>query len=130
VNYTNKDGLRAATLAGYGTALEYLFTLRKFKPPIDSSDPTNCKKEEDIAVQRLPLNSAIFAELMKMAQVSKSTESEKAVLFDVTCIGRFLGPQVSKYAQTLLTKINNHVYPSGKKVIKAFTANDFVFLNK
>jgi hypothetical protein len=60
----------------------------------------NCKKEEDIAVQRLPLYNAIFAELKKMAQASKSPDSEKNVLFDVTCIGRFLGPRVSEYAQT------------------------------
>jgi len=138
VNYTNKDGLRAATLAGYATALGYLFTLRGFKSPIDSSDPnnvgamliSNCKKEEDIAVQRLPLNNSIFAELKKMAKFSKSTDSEKNVLFDITCIGRFLGPRVSEYAQTTPMKIDYHVYPSGKKVIKAFTANDFVFLDK
>ena len=120
VNYTNKDGLRAATLAGYATALGYLFTLRGFKSPIDSSDPnnvgamliSNCKKEEDIAVQRLPLNNSIFAELKKMAKLSKSTDSEKNVLFDITCIGRFLGPRVSEYAQTTPMKIDYHVYPS------------------
>jgi hypothetical protein len=92
VNYTNKDELRVATLAGYETAVGYLFTLRGFKLPIDSSDPnnvgamliSNCKKEEDIAVQRLPLNNAIFAELKKMAKASKSPDSEKNELFDIT----------------------------------------------
>jgi hypothetical protein len=47
----------------------------------------------------------------------------------VICIGRFIGPQVSEYAQTSPLKIDYHVYPSGKKVIKAFTANDFAFYN-
>jgi hypothetical protein len=37
---------------------------------------------------------------------------------------------VSEYAQTSPTKIDYHVYPSGKKVIKAFIAADFVFLDK
>jgi len=138
VNYTNKDWLRAATLSGYATAIGLLFGLRGFDPPIVMSDPNNwgaalianCKKEEDIAVQRLPLNNTIFAELKKMAQASKSPDSEKNVLFDVTCIGRFLGPRVSEYAQTSPTKIDYHVYPSGKRVIKAFIADDFVFLDK
>ena len=48
-------------------------------------------------------------------------------MFDVACIGRFIGPRVSKYAQTSPLKVDYHVYPSGKKVIKAFTANDFAF---
>jgi hypothetical protein len=76
------------------------------------------------------LNNTNFAELKKMAQASKSSDSEKNVLFDVTCIGRFLGPRVSDYSQTSPTKINYHVYPFGKKVIKAFIADDFVFLGK
>ena len=140
MNYTNKDGLQAATLAGYAAAMGLLFGLRGFDPPIVMSDPnnwgatliSNCKKEEDIAVKRLPLNNTIFAELKKMAQASKSSDLEKNVLFDVTCIGRFLvlGPRVSEYAQTSPTKIDYHVYPSGKKVIKAFIANDFVFLDR
>jgi hypothetical protein len=138
VNYTNKDGLRAATLSGYASAIGLLFGLRGFNPPIVKDDPNNwgallianCKKEEDIAVQRLPLNSAIYAELKRMAQASKSPDSEKNVLFDVTCIGRFLGPRVSEYAQTSPSTIDYHVYPSGKKVIKAFIADDFVFLDK
>jgi hypothetical protein len=64
MNYTNKDGLRAATLAGYAKAVNTLFTLRGFPAPVDLSNPDNpagCKimnhqKEEDIAVQQYPLN--------------------------------------------------------------------------
>jgi hypothetical protein len=37
---------------------------------------------------------------------------------------------VSKYAQTTDKNVDYHVYPSGKKVIKAFTANDFCFFDK
>ena len=51
-------------------------------------------------------------------------------MFDITCLGRFIGPRVSEYAQTSSKKVDRHEYPSGKKVIKAFTANDFAFFDK
>ena len=84
VNYTNKDGLQAATLKGYTAAIGLLFGLSGFNSTIVMLDPNNwgaalianCKKEEYIAVQRLPLNNAIFSELKKMAQASKSPDSE------------------------------------------------------
>jgi hypothetical protein len=132
------DGLRANTLRGYALALGTLFTLRGFKPPIDISDPnnlggiiiTNCKREEDIAAQRSPLSNAIFAELQRKASASHSPDSEQKCIFNVACVGRFIGPRVSEYAQTSPLKVDYHVYPSGKKVIKAFTANNFAFYEK
>ncbi len=39
-------------------------------------------------------------------------------------------PRVSEYAQTTDKNVDYHVYPSGKQVIKAFTANDFNFFDK
>ncbi len=45
-------------------------------------------------------------------------------------LSRFIGPRVSKYAQTTQDKVDYHVYPTGTRVIKAFTANDFVFYDK
>ena len=51
-------------------------------------------------------------------------------MFDVVCIGRFIGTQVSEYAQTSPSKVDYHVYPSGNKVVKAFTADDFDFYDK
>jgi len=138
VNYTNKDGLRAATLAGYAKAVNKLFTLRGFTPPVDLSDPDNPsgrkimnhQKEEDIAVQRYPLNSEILAKLASSAALSHSIDSEKNLVFDMTCLGRFIGPRVSEYAQTSARKVDYHIYPSGTKVIKAFTADDFVFYDR
>ena len=52
------------------------------------------------------------------------------MIFNVTCIGRFIGPRAGKYSQTSPNKVDYHTYPSGTTVIKAFTANDFVFYNK
>ena len=65
-----------------------------------------------------------------MASSSPSMDSEKNLMFDVTSLGRFIGPHVSEYAQTSSTKVDYHKYPLGKKVIKAFTADDFVFFEK
>ena len=135
-NYTNKDGLRAATLAGYAKAVNTLFTLQGFTSHVNLSDPDNWagmkimnhQKEEDIAVQQYPLNLAILAKLATMASSSPSLDSEKNLMFDVTYLGHFIVPRVSEYVQKSSKKVDYHKYPSGKKVIKAFTANDFVFL--
>ena len=137
-NCRNKDGLRADTLRGYATAIRTLFTLQGFKPLVDTSNPnnmggiitTNCKREEDVAMQRYPLYNAIFAEIQKNAATSHLLDSKQHCLFDVTCIGWFIGPRVSKYAQTSPLTIDYHVYSSGNKVIKSFIADDFVFYNK
>ncbi len=45
-------------------------------------------------------------------------------------LSHFIGPRVSKYAQTTQDRVDNHVYPSGTRVIKAFTTNDFVYYDK
>ncbi len=45
-------------------------------------------------------------------------------------LSHFIGPCVSKYAKTTQDKVDYHVYPSGTRVIKALTANDFVFYDK
>ena len=83
VNYTNKDGLRAATLIGYAKAITNLFTLWGFHAPVVPSDPNNFggiiiinhAREENIAIQRYPLNSEILAKLATMAATSSSIDS-------------------------------------------------------
>ncbi len=108
------------------------------KPPINVADPSNVSgilvnnlvKEEDIARQRSPLDSAIFAKLLCKSNVSCSLDSEHRTLFDLVVLGHYIGPHVSKYAQTTDKNVDYHIYPSGKKVIKAFTANDFCFFDK
>jgi hypothetical protein len=138
VNYTNTDCLRATTLVGYAKAILTLFTLRGFPSPINLYDPdnattmltTNHKKEEDIAVQQYPLNLEILAQLDTMASSYSLMDSEKNLMFNMTCLGRFIGPHVSEYAQTSSKKVDYNKYPSGNKVIKAFTADNFVFFDK
>ncbi len=139
VNFKNKDYLRLATVVrGYATSINLLFRLRGMKVPVDTSDPNNMAgilinnlvKEEDIMRQRSPLDSNIFAELLQKLNVSYSPDSEQHTLFNLVALGCYIGPCVSKYAQTTDKNVDYHVYPSGKQVIKAFTANDFQFFDK
>jgi hypothetical protein len=138
INYYNKDVLRSSTLQGYATAVNTLFQLRGYKQPTKLLNPSNMPgiiinnliKEETVASQRSPLDSAIFAELQQAASSSHSHDSNQNLLFDMLTLSPFIGPCASKYAQTTQEKIDYHVYPSGTCIIKAFTTNDFIFNDK
>jgi hypothetical protein len=106
--------------------------------PMVLSDPNNMAgilinnliKEEDIARQRSPLDSKIYAEMLQRSNVPCLLDSEQRTVFDVTTIGRYLGPRVREFAQqTTETNVDYHVYPSGRQVIKVFIANDFQFID-
>jgi hypothetical protein len=122
VNFRNKDSLRSNTIKGYATGINSLFTLRGMEAPIVLSDPNNMVgilinnliKEEDIARQRSPLNRNIYAEMLRRSNVSRLPDSEQRTVFDVTTMGRYLGPRMSEYAQTTDKTVDYHVYPSGK----------------
>jgi len=138
VNFRNKDSLRSNTIKGYATGINSLFTLRSMKVPIVLSEyPNNMAgifinnliKEVDIARQRSPLDSNIYAEMLRRSNAPLSLDSEQRTLFKVTTIGRYLGPRVSKCAQTTDKNVNYHVYPSGRREIKAFIANAFHFID-
>jgi hypothetical protein len=90
----------------------------------------NIIKEETVASQRSPLDSTIFAELQQAASSSHSCNSDQNLLFNILTLARFIGPSVSEYTQTTQDKVDSHVYPSGTCIIKAFTANDFLFYDK
>jgi hypothetical protein len=119
VNYYNESNLHSATLCGYATAMNMLFELRKYRPPINFNDNhniagviiSNIMKEENIAIQQTPLDNSIFAEIQQSACESSNptqiTASSPIQSFSVN------GPQVSKYAQTTQLKVNYHTYPSG-----------------
>jgi hypothetical protein len=138
VNLRNKDSLRSNTVKGYATGINSLFVLRGMEAPIVLSDPNNMVgilinnliKEEDIARQRSPLDSKMYAEMLRRSNASRSLDSEHHTLFDATTIGRYLGPRVSEFAQTTDKTVDYHVYPSGRRVIKAFIANDFQFIDE
>jgi hypothetical protein len=137
INYNNKQVLCSATVQGYAKAVKNLFKLRSFSPPATLSDPNNMMaillnnmlREEDIASQRALLDKEIFAKLRWMAIASKCEDSVSDLLFDVLALSRYIGPCLSKYAQTTQGKVDHHTYPSGKTVIKAFIANNIIFYN-
>jgi hypothetical protein len=138
VNFWNKDFLRLDMVRGYATSINTLFKLQNMKLPVNVADPNNISgilinnliKEEDIARQRSPLDSDIFTELLHKSNVSWSQDSEHSTLFDLVAKGRYIGPHVSKYVQTSDKNMDYHVYPSGKQVIKAFIASNFMFYDE
>jgi hypothetical protein len=65
-----------------------------------------------------------------MATASKCKDSVSDLLFNVVALGRYIGLRLSEYAQTTQDKVDHHTYPSGKMVIKAFIANNFIFYGK
>jgi hypothetical protein len=137
INFRNKGYLRLATVQGYTTSINLPFRLQGMKAPVDTSNLNNMAgilinnlvKEEDIARQRSPLDSNIFAKLLRKSNVSRSPDSEQCTLSDLVALGPYNGPRVSKYAQTMDKNVDYHVYPSRKKVIRAFTANNYKFFD-
>ncbi len=45
-------------------------------------------------------------------------------------LGCYIGPRLIEYTQTTQDKVDQNTYPSGKMVIKAFIANDFIFYDE
>ncbi len=138
INYNNKQVLWSATVQGYAKLVNNLFKLRSFSPPANLSNPNNMTaillnnmlREEDIVRQCALLNNEIFAKLCQTAIASKCKNSVSDLLFDVVALGCYIGPCLSKYAQTTQDKVNHHTYPSGKTVIKAFITNNFIFYDE
>jgi hypothetical protein len=65
-----------------------------------------------------------------MATATKCKDSVSDLLFNIVALTCYIGPCLSEYAQTTQDKVNHHTYPSGKMVIKAFIANDFIFYDE
>jgi hypothetical protein len=136
INYNNKQVLHSAVLQGYIKAVNNLFKLRCFSLPANLSNPNNMMEillnnmlqEEDIARQRAPLDNGIFAKLHQTATARKCKDSVSDLLFNVVALGHYIGPRLSKYAQTTHDKVDYHTYPSGTSVIKDI-ANGFIFYN-
>ena len=123
---------------GYAESVNTLFRLRNMPAPADLSDPNNMSamlinnmlQEEQIARQCAPLDNEIFTKICCVADASKTEDSANALLHDVVTLSRYIGPRLSEYAQKNQKKVDMHTYPSGgTTVIKAFTANDFIFFD-
>jgi len=134
VNYKNIKIIRSATCKGYAESVSRLFALRGYPNPVDLADESNytrlivhhLEREEDVAKQRKPLDSKIFAEAKRMADEA-SEDSLEAVCFNAIAVARILGLRRSEHVQTKKDEVDYHEYPSGKKVIKALIGNDIMF---
>ncbi len=75
------------------------------------------------------MDNAIFAKLLEKATKAASKDLADVILFNTVALGHITGHRLSEYAQTKHSKVERHRYPSGREVIKAFTANDFIFFD-
>jgi hypothetical protein len=125
---------RSATVRGYVEAINTLFRLRHLDPPADLSDRSNMcykiigarEREENIARQRSPISREMFAALLDLAKNS-AVDSVEAVVSDWFTFIRITGLRCAEYAQKTQSTFDEHVYPSGKRVVKAFVPTDWKF---
>jgi hypothetical protein len=138
INYNNKQVLCSAMVQEYAEVVNNLFKLRSFSPPANLSDQNNMMaillnnmlQEENIARQRAPLDKKKLPGNVERPQPANARNQSVTSFFDVVALGCYIGPCLSKYAQTTQDKVNHHTYHSGKKVIKAFIANNFIFYDE
>ncbi len=131
-----KNNYHSKTIKGYVKIKNTFSKLRGFPIPVDLSDRNNmCTRlidamevEEVKAMHGNPITNDMFASMKKLAQESPR-DSSILVLFDLFCLIRITGFRVVEYAQTTQTKIDDHEYPLGNRLIKAFFPTDWVFRN-
>jgi hypothetical protein len=125
---------RSATFQGYVESINKLFALGSFLIPADLKNKDNMiakliharEREENIAKQRSPLTKKMYVEMAKHAKASPwdSVDSELFDFFNLIRVGGF---RVTEHAQKTQTKDDEYEYPSGSKVVKAFTSLDWHF---
>jgi hypothetical protein len=117
----------STTVLGYVDAINTLFHLHHFDIPTDLSDRTNMcsriilakEREKNIARQWSPITREMFTALLNLSKKSPVNSVEAVVANWFTFI-RITGLRCAEYAQKTQSTFNEHVYPSGKRVIKAF----------
>jgi hypothetical protein len=85
------------------------------------------EKEENIANQRNPITREMFAALLDSARRSESKDSIKAVVANWFTLIRITGLGCAEYAQKTQSTVNEHEYPLGRRVAKAFAPTDWKF---
>ncbi len=84
------------------------------------------EREENIARQRSPITRKMFVALLELAKKSP-VDSIEAVVADWFILIRITGLRCAEYAQKTQSTFDEHEYPSGKRVIKAFISTDWKF---
>jgi len=129
---TLDDNSRSATIRGHVYAINKLFQLRNFKPPADLSYWTNMctrivfarEKEEDIARQQSPISKEMFASLLQVA-IHSPPNCLEANVADWMIFIQITGLCCAEYAQKTQSGDDKHIYPSGKRAVKAFLPTDW-----
>jgi hypothetical protein len=91
---------------------------------------TTREKEENIANQRNPITREMFAALLDLARRSESKDSIEAVVANWFSLIRITNLQCAEYAQKTQSAVDEHEYPSGRHITKAFVPTDWKFYDK
>jgi hypothetical protein len=129
---------RSKTVHGYVESINSLFRLCNLPILADLSDRINMcakiitahEKEENIANQRNPITREMFAALLDSARRSESKDSIKAVVANWFTLIRITGLQCAEYAQKTQSAVDEHEYPLGQCITKAFVPTDWKFYDK
>jgi len=127
---------RSATVHGYIKAINTLFHFHHFDIPADLSDRTNMcfkiiqarEREENIARQWSLITREMFTALLKFTKKSP-VDSIEAVVADWFTFIRITGLSCAQYAQKTQSTFDEHEYPLGKRIVKAFIPTDWRFYN-
>ncbi len=127
---------RSATVPGHVKSINTLFKLCKFDTPADLTNRANIcskiilarEKEESVAWQQSPITCKIYSALLDQARKSAVDSPEMVIAYWFKLI-RITGLCCAEYAQKIQTLYDEHEYPSGKRVIKAFSPNNWKFYN-
>jgi hypothetical protein len=84
------------------------------------------EKEEDITRQRSPISKEMFASLIEVAKHSPPHSLEVNVA-DWMIFVRITGLRCAEYAHKYQSGVDENIYPSGKRVVKAFLPTDWEF---
>jgi hypothetical protein len=86
------------------------------------------EREEDIARQWSPITREMFTALLDLANKSP-VGSLEAVVADWFILIRIIGLRCAEYAQKTQSAFDEHEYPLGKHVVKAFIPTEWKFYN-
>jgi hypothetical protein len=86
------------------------------------------EREEDTVRQQSPITREMFTALLDLANKSPDNSLE-AVIADWFILIRITGLQCAEYAQKTKSAFDEHEYPSGKRVMKAFIPTNWKFYN-
>ena len=84
------------------------------------------EREDNIARQRSSISGEMFTALLDQAKESTANSLKTVVTYWFTLI-RIKGLCCAEYAQNNQSAFDEHKYPSGKRVVKAFIPSDWKF---